>query len=190
MKPAFSKTRRCLEIAGWVILKGAANSITVVSPTASRARMARRVGSLRAANLASRFICGLFEPRVLPSTNGVQHQRRPAPTGVLHPQAVDVLLRVHPEELVYIQRMRLAIVTGRTAGLCLPGTAASRTPLALRTAPARTGGVQVPAAWRWPQPRLQARCCGPIVCQARRSRILAAAELRSCQRGNVSSRGI
>jgi hypothetical protein len=42
-----------LEIAGWLMWNGAANSVTVASPDASRARIARRVGSADAANVAS-----------------------------------------------------------------------------------------------------------------------------------------
>ena len=40
-------------MAGWLIAKGAASSVTVASPAASRARMARRVGSASAARFAS-----------------------------------------------------------------------------------------------------------------------------------------
>src|SRR5260221_2907 len=47
MRPARSRTLRGLEIAGRLIAKGAASSLTVASPQASRARMARRVGSGR-----------------------------------------------------------------------------------------------------------------------------------------------
>ena len=47
-------TFRCLMIAGWVIANGSANSATVASPPASRARIARRAGWARAANVASR----------------------------------------------------------------------------------------------------------------------------------------
>src|SRR3569833_2655992 len=42
-------------MAGAEMGKGSANSPTVVSPRARRARMARRVGSARAANAASGF---------------------------------------------------------------------------------------------------------------------------------------
>jgi hypothetical protein len=38
-----------LEIAGWVMANGSASSITVASPDASLAMMARRVGSASAA---------------------------------------------------------------------------------------------------------------------------------------------
>ena len=41
-------------MAGWVIWKGSVSSLTVAAPAARRARMARRVGSARAANVASR----------------------------------------------------------------------------------------------------------------------------------------
>ena len=41
-----------MEIAGWLSANGAASSVTVASPLASRARIARRVGSARAANVA------------------------------------------------------------------------------------------------------------------------------------------
>jgi hypothetical protein len=43
---------RCLETAGPLILKGLAISLTVVSPSTSLARMARLVGSARAAKVA------------------------------------------------------------------------------------------------------------------------------------------
>jgi len=46
---------RTFELAGCVISKGSASSITVASPLASRARIARRVGSAKAAKAASRF---------------------------------------------------------------------------------------------------------------------------------------
>ncbi len=50
-RPACSSTFRCREIAGSVIAKGAAMSPTVASPSASRVRMARRVGSASAENV-------------------------------------------------------------------------------------------------------------------------------------------
>src|ERR1700730_14380608 len=52
---AFSSTFRCWEIAGCVISKGADSSITVASPLARRARIARRVGSAKAEKAAARF---------------------------------------------------------------------------------------------------------------------------------------
>src|SRR6187431_1161756 len=51
MSPARSSTRRCFEIAGWLSSNGAAKSFTDASPLARRARMARLVGSARAANV-------------------------------------------------------------------------------------------------------------------------------------------
>ena len=42
-----------IEIAGWLIANGSASSLTVASPEASRARIARRVGSASAAKVAS-----------------------------------------------------------------------------------------------------------------------------------------
>jgi hypothetical protein len=42
-----------LEIAGWLMSNGAASSVTVAWPDASRARMARRVGSASAARVAA-----------------------------------------------------------------------------------------------------------------------------------------
>src|SRR5579872_2414651 len=54
INPACSSTFKCCEIAGWVISKGSASSFTVASPSANRARIARRVGSERAAKEASR----------------------------------------------------------------------------------------------------------------------------------------
>ena len=54
MRPARCSTFRCFVTAGGVILKGSDNSVTVASPVDKRARMARRVGSARAANVALR----------------------------------------------------------------------------------------------------------------------------------------
>src|SRR5687768_11728295 len=54
MRPARSSTLRCFEMAGWLISNGLASSVTVASPVASRARIARRVGSARAAKVRSR----------------------------------------------------------------------------------------------------------------------------------------
>jgi hypothetical protein len=53
-RPARSSTFRCLETAGCDIAKGSASSLTVASPDARRARIARRVGSARAPKIASR----------------------------------------------------------------------------------------------------------------------------------------
>src|SRR5260221_31017 len=53
IRPARSSTLRCLEMAGWDMEKGLASSFTEASPEARRARMARRVGSARAAKVAS-----------------------------------------------------------------------------------------------------------------------------------------
>ncbi len=54
-RPAFSSTARCFEIAGSDMAKGRASSPTEEpGACASRARIARRVGSARAANVASR----------------------------------------------------------------------------------------------------------------------------------------
>ena len=47
-------------MAGCVIANGAASSITVASPEARRARIARRVGSASAENAVSRFGIGVF----------------------------------------------------------------------------------------------------------------------------------
>jgi hypothetical protein len=55
IRPAsLEHANRCREIAGCEIGNGAASSVTVASPRASRARIARRVGSASAANLVSR----------------------------------------------------------------------------------------------------------------------------------------
>src|SRR5947207_11110934 len=54
MSPARSSTFRCFEIAGWLMRKGFASSITPASPPARRARIARRVGSASAAKVWSR----------------------------------------------------------------------------------------------------------------------------------------
>ena len=49
--PACWSTLRCFDTPGSVIANGFASSPTVASPCASRARIARRVGSARAANV-------------------------------------------------------------------------------------------------------------------------------------------
>ena len=54
IRPARSSTFRCLETAGRLMSNGSASSVTDVSPSASRARIARRVGSARAAKVALR----------------------------------------------------------------------------------------------------------------------------------------
>jgi hypothetical protein len=46
---------RCLETAGKLISKGSANSVTEASPEARRTRIARRVGSARAAKVLLRL---------------------------------------------------------------------------------------------------------------------------------------
>jgi len=51
--PASSSTRRCFEIAGSDIWNGRASTEGSDSPRASSARIARRVGSASAANVAS-----------------------------------------------------------------------------------------------------------------------------------------
>src|SRR5438309_11022076 len=56
MSPARSSTFRCFETAGWLIRKGFASCITPASPEARRARIARRVGSARAAKVWSRRV--------------------------------------------------------------------------------------------------------------------------------------
>ena len=55
IRPAPSSTFRCFEIEGWVRSNGSASSLTVASPEASRAMMARRVGSASAANALFRL---------------------------------------------------------------------------------------------------------------------------------------
>ena len=55
ISPARSRTLRCLEIAGRLMAKGSASSVTDFSPEARRARMARRVGSARAAKVVLRI---------------------------------------------------------------------------------------------------------------------------------------
>ena len=54
-KARLSRMARQEEIAGWLIANGWASSITVASPSASRARMALRVGSASAAKVAFKF---------------------------------------------------------------------------------------------------------------------------------------
>src|SRR5207302_1817191 len=51
MSPACWSTLRCLDTPGRLRLKGSASSSTLASPWASRARMAGRVGTARAANV-------------------------------------------------------------------------------------------------------------------------------------------
>ena len=55
ISPARSSTLRCFDTAGRLMAKGLASSVTEVSPSANRARMARRVGSERAENAVSRL---------------------------------------------------------------------------------------------------------------------------------------
>src|SRR3954453_14850641 len=52
ISPACSSTPRCFDTAWSVIGNGRASSLTVASPSARRPRMARRVGSARAAKVA------------------------------------------------------------------------------------------------------------------------------------------
>src|ERR1043165_9371715 len=51
MRPARSRTLRCFDTAGRLMSNGAASSVTAASPAARRARIARRVGSARAAKV-------------------------------------------------------------------------------------------------------------------------------------------
>jgi hypothetical protein len=62
ISPARSSTLRCLETAGCDIAKGSASSLTVTSPDAKRARIARRVGSARAPKMASRSLAFISKP--------------------------------------------------------------------------------------------------------------------------------
>ena len=52
IRPARSSTLRCFDAAWTVIGNGSASSLTVASPCASRARIARRVGSAGAWKVA------------------------------------------------------------------------------------------------------------------------------------------
>src|SRR5271166_4980244 len=54
MRPAFSRTRRCLEMAGSEMENGLARSVTQHSVRARRSRIRRRVGSDKAPKTASR----------------------------------------------------------------------------------------------------------------------------------------
>src|SRR5947207_452372 len=56
MSPARSSTFRCFETAGWLMRKGFASSITPASAEARRAKIARLVGSARAAKVSSRRV--------------------------------------------------------------------------------------------------------------------------------------
>src|SRR5580704_5112523 len=49
MRPARSSTLRCLVMAGWVSIEASASSTTPAAPAPRRSRIARRVGSARAA---------------------------------------------------------------------------------------------------------------------------------------------
>ena len=53
IRPARSKTRRCLEIAGSETAWGDASSVTVATPRCKRARIVRRIGSAIAAKVRS-----------------------------------------------------------------------------------------------------------------------------------------
>ncbi len=59
IRPARSSTLRCLETAGRLMSKGSASSVTETSPSESRARMARRVGSANAAKVVLRRSAGI-----------------------------------------------------------------------------------------------------------------------------------
>ena len=65
IRPARSSTLRCLEMAGRLISNGSASSVTDVSPSASRARMARRVGSASAAKVVLRRSVDIAVNRVV-----------------------------------------------------------------------------------------------------------------------------
>src|SRR5487761_956355 len=52
--PARSSTFKCLDTAGRLMSNGSASAVTDASPSASRARIARRVGSASAANVVLR----------------------------------------------------------------------------------------------------------------------------------------
>src|ERR1700738_3366093 len=54
MRPAASRTLRCLVMDGALMEKGSASCLTDVSPKARRARIARRVGSESAAKVVLR----------------------------------------------------------------------------------------------------------------------------------------
>ena len=63
ISPARSSTLRCFDTAGMLISNGAASSVTEVSPSASRARIARRVGSASAEKVALRASSGIVMNR-------------------------------------------------------------------------------------------------------------------------------
>jgi hypothetical protein len=54
-----------LEIAGWDTLKGAASWATVASPSASRVKIARRVGSASAPNTRLSWSAAIYNHHVL-----------------------------------------------------------------------------------------------------------------------------
>ncbi|ARO13466.1 hypothetical protein BVG79_00106 [Ketogulonicigenium robustum] len=57
ISPASAKVCKCLEIAASDIENGAATSVTAISSSSSIARMARRVGSAKAAKTRSSWCC-------------------------------------------------------------------------------------------------------------------------------------
>src|SRR5439155_436365 len=86
-------TLRCLETAGWLMANGLASSVTDACPAASRARIARRVGSARAAKVASRcfccITCGLYTKgsRLSRDRQGISGDSPPTPRGVGGPRS-------------------------------------------------------------------------------------------------------
>ena len=76
--PARSSTLRCLEMAGWLMANGRASSVTVASPAVRRRRMARRVGSASAMNVASSWA----------SLGGSRRDRVPGPSPHVHNRPV------------------------------------------------------------------------------------------------------
>ena len=93
MRPLRSSTLRCLETAGSDMAKGAASSLTVASPRASRLTMARRVGSARAAKAASSarrsVVMAVFNQRLINcQVNKVRVVSAPVP-GSGRPRGMD-----------------------------------------------------------------------------------------------------
>ena len=88
MSPALSSTLRCLEIAGWLMGNGSTSSFTVASPLASRAKMARRVGSAKAEKTASRALSVMNNQNVLERGSYIQTRRLRQAVVAPHPSVL------------------------------------------------------------------------------------------------------
>jgi hypothetical protein len=66
-----------LDTAGRLIANGAARSVTVTSPPARRARIARRVGSASAASVALSWSAAMYFTTLLINQGGEVSAKRP-----------------------------------------------------------------------------------------------------------------